>query len=297
MSAAVRLDGHKGLNQVSNESHMKHKTVVITGANRGIGRATAVALARQGAQVVLACRTLQSALSVVDEIRGIDQAPEARCIPLNLASFRSVRDFSETLLSENNAIDVLVNNAGVMPMQRAFTDDGFELNIGVNYLGHFLLTQLLLPLLQKPSRSRIVHLSSVMHRVGRINFDSFRNASNYCWASSYAQSKLANLLFSNELSRRVAGTGVVSNAVHPGVVGSGIVRGMPSLVQRLFSMVALSPDQGAHTSLMLSSDPEFEVATGGYYSSMRLKTMAARADDPQLASQLWERSENFTQSG
>ena len=195
------------------------KTVIITGANTGIGKETAVDLARRGARVILACRSAEKGEEAVVEVRARSGNDKVVFRRLDLASLESVRQFASEILEEEPTIDILINNAGVMACPYSKTEDGFEMQFGVNHLAHFLLTNLLLDRLKKAPTARIVTVSSIAYRlVRRINFDDLNSEKSYSPLVAYGQSKLANILFTRSLAKRLAGTSVIANCLHPGVI-------------------------------------------------------------------------------
>ncbi len=269
---------------------MTGRTVLITGASAGIGKATASELAARGARIVMLCREPAKAEAARAEVRARTPAAQVDVIPLDLKSLASVRSCAAAVLDACPRIDVLVNNAGVFPPTLRTTADGFEEQIGVNHLGHFLLTHLLLERLSESAPSRVVHVSSMMHAGGAIDFASFRAPAKYDAMGAYRQSKLANILFSNELARRTAGRGVSSNSLHPGGVATEIARDAPLWMRAGMRLVGTSPAKGARTSVLLASAPELEGTSGKYFVGGREKAPAAAALDPALARALWDES-------
>lgn len=259
------------------------KTVIITGGNTGIGLATAKQIAAQGHHVIIGCRNQQKAESAIASVAGDIGTGRIDFCPLDLATFDSIHDFATKILAENPTIDVLINNAGAFPTKQAHTENGFEFQFGVNYLGHFLLTQLLLPALKKADDARIIHVSSIMHALGSIDFDSFRGNERYSGTKAYAQSKLANLMFSNELAKRLKAqpdtAHITSNAMHPGGVDSDIYRDMPKFLHTVLRQFLISTERaGNYIKDMALSDQwkhrsgEFAVAHGPRYVSRRSKS-------------------------
>lgn len=247
---------------------MDEKVVIITGANTGIGKATAMELARRGARVYLACRSSDRGEAARQEIVKETDNQEVFSKQLDLGSLQSIRDFARDFQSQESRLDVLINNAGLTGPKR-LTEDGFESQIGVNHMGHFLLTNLLLDLLQKSAPSRVITLSSVAHRVGKLNKLDFNSKKSYKPFFVYAQSKLANILFSRELARRMSGTGVTSNAVNPGPVHTTFTRDIRFFERLLWMPISYlffkDPVLGAQTSIRLAVDPKLETTTGKYF--------------------------------
>ena len=273
------------------ERDLEGRVIVITGANIGIGHAAARALAVRGARLRLLCRSLAKAAPVVDELRA---HTDVRAIACDLASLASVRDAAAAVLAVDEPLHVLVNNAGVAG-QRGVTADGFELHFGVNHLGHFLLTQLLLPRLRASAPARIVHVASGNHyRARGIDWDAMRRpTASVTGLREYGVSKLANVLYSNELARRLDGAGVLSAAVNPGRVASNIWQRMPWPLRPLFKLTMLSTDEGAASTLHAATSPA--ARAGGYYDKGGVeREPSARSRDAALAAELWERSLAWT---
>ena len=268
---------------------MDGKTVILTGANTGIGKQTTLELARRGAHVVMACRDTAKGEAARAEVSAAAPGKgrlEVR--ELDLSSFDSVRAFADKANADLARIDVLINNAGVFPQKLTKTRDGFEAQIGVNHLGHFLLTNLLLDKLEASAPSRIIHLTSMLHKNGGIDFESFRGEKPYKASDAYNQSKLANILFSNELARRLEGTGVTSNSVHPGAISTEITRDMPWIVRKLIGFAFKGVEHGAKGPVMLACDPALADATGRYWKETNEEQPSADALDPALAARLWD---------
>ena len=206
---------------------LEGKTAIVTGANTGIGKETAIDLAKRGARVIVACRDPKRGADAVRDIKGASKSDEVIMKRLDLASLASVRQFSEEILQEESRIDILINNAGVMLTPYCLTEDGFEMQFGTNHLGHFLLTNLLLDRIKESAPSRIVNLSSAAHIGGNLDFDNMMWANGgYTPWDSYHRSKLANVMFSRELAKRLEGTGVSTYSLHPGVINTELTRHM-----------------------------------------------------------------------
>ncbi len=265
---------------------MQGKRILITGGNSGIGLVAARELAGQGAELVLACRDSEKTQRALAEINAV-AAVEAVNLPVDLASLASVRTLAEVFLGRYDRLDVLINNAGTFPTKQQFTADGFEMQMGVNHFAHFLLTQLLIDCLKQSAPARILTVTSMLHKKGQLDFDSFRGFKKYSAQAAYNQSKLANVLFGVELAQRLATTGVTSNVLHPGAVATDIVRDMPWLVRTVIGWFFISPEKGAQTTLMLASDPDLETVTGKYYNQCQLDDYSPLADDVALRKKLW----------
>ncbi|XP_012682095.1 retinol dehydrogenase 14b [Clupea harengus] len=280
---------------------MRGKTIIVTGANCGIGKATAAELLKLQARVIMACRDMQRAEEAAVEIKktaGPDHG-EVVLKHLDLASLKSVRNFCEEVIKEEPKIDVLINNAGIYQCPYTKTEEGFEMQLGVNHLGHFLLTHLLLDLLKSSAPSRIVVVSSKLYKYGQINFDDLNSTTNYNKAFCYSQSKLANLLFTGELARRLDGTGVTVNALTPGIVRTSLGRHIhiPLLARPLFKLASWlffkSPLEGAQTPLYLACSPDVEGLTGKCFANCEEEVLQPKATDDQAAQRLWALSEDM----
>ncbi|MCC6527529.1 MAG: SDR family oxidoreductase [Polyangiaceae bacterium] len=270
--------------------------IVITGANTGIGLATAEILAARGAKLALACRSEAKTLPVVEALRR--QGGEAEFVALDLASLASVRTCAAGLLGTGRPIDVLLNNAGLAG-QRGQTADGFELAFGTNHLGHFLLTLLVMPLLRQAKAARIVHVASTAHYDAKgIDFEAVRKPTETVTGlREYAVSKLANVLFPRELARRVGPEGIHSYALHPGVVASDGWRRIPWPIRPLMKLFMLSNAEGAATSVHCATAPEVAGDDGRYYDRCREKRPSPLALDDDLARKLWAHSVEWTGVG
>ncbi|MEY2468793.1 MAG: retinol dehydrogenase 12 [Actinomycetota bacterium] len=275
------------------------QTMLITGANTGIGKAAAEALAADGHRLYLACRSEDKTRPVIEEIATKTGNHELRFLPLDLTSLASVRACAAAFLETGDPLHVLMNNAGVAG-QQGFTEDGFELTFGVNHLGHFLLTTLLLEQLQQSAPARIVNVSSIAHTQAKgIDWEAVRKPTKGVTAlHEYAVSKFANVLFTQELARRLHDTGVTAYAVHPGGIGSDIwSRRLPSFmrgpVNAVIGLAMKSTAEGAKTQVWCATAPELATESGRYYDDRKEKPANAAAT-PELAAELWARSEEWT---
>jgi NAD(P)-dependent dehydrogenase (short-subunit alcohol dehydrogenase family) len=274
---------------------MNGKVCVVTGATSGIGRATATALARQGAQVVLVGRDRGRGEATAAELARAAGSPP-RVEIADLASMEQVRSLAERLAALDR-IDVLVNNAGFVAGQRRVTADGFEEAFAVNHLAPFLLTNLLLGKLTASAPARVITVTSDAHTAARLDLDDLQLEHGWESWRSYANSKLANILFTRELARRLGGTPVTANCAHPGVVRSGFGRSGGTLLRvgLIFARpFLLSPERGASTIVYLATSPDVTTATGGYYVKSRLREPSKAAQDQAAAQRLWELSEELT---
>ncbi|XP_037550959.1 retinol dehydrogenase 14-like isoform X1 [Nematolebias whitei] len=278
---------------------MNGKTVIVTGANSGIGKATAAGIVKLQGRVIMACRDPDRAEEAARDIRqqtGADSAQVA-VKHLDLASLKSVQTFCENIIKEEPRLDVLINNAGIFQCPYTRTEDGFEMQFGVNHLGHFLLTHLLLDLLKSSAPSRIVVVSSKLYKHGEINFEDLNSEQFYDKALAYSRSKLANLLFTHELARRLEGSGVTVNALTPGIVRTNLGRHVhvPALAKPLFNLLSWglfkSPEEGARTSVYLASSPDVEGVQGKCFAGCQPQVLLDKATSQDLASKLWDISE------
>jgi NAD(P)-dependent dehydrogenase (short-subunit alcohol dehydrogenase family) len=279
---------------------LRGTTAVITGGNSGIGKETAVGLADMGAQVVITARNPDKGAAALADIRARSGNTTVDLAALDLASLASVRSCATDLLDRYEQIDVLVNNAGGTLSKRRVTEDGFEMTFGVNHLGHFLLTNLLLDRVKKSAPARVITVSSYAHSTVRngLDFDDLQSErGKYHGFQVYSRSKLANVLFANELARRLDGTIVTSNSVHPGWVGTNFARegdtGFFGKFATLGKPFAKTPAQGADTVVYLASSPEVEGVTGQYFAKRRLHATSKAAMDVDAQRRLWDVSEQL----
>ena len=284
------------------EPDLTGQVIVVTGANTGIGLETAVALAAMGAHVVMTARSRAKGEAALAEVRRRTGSDAVELGDLDLASFASIRAFADWLLTTHDRLDVLVNNAGLILDHRLETDQHFEMMFGVNHVGHFLLTDLLRERLVASAPARVVVLSSVAHRyaIGGMDRADLDATGSFSGMGRYSQSKLANALFAAELARRLAGTGVTVNAVHPGAInshfgGDGDTGAMGALIKVFGKVVLRSPKAGAKTSVLLASSrlPRVAGQTGGYWSHGRRWKASRRARSLSEARWLWEETERL----
>jgi dehydrogenase/reductase SDR family protein 13 len=269
------------------------RTFLVTGANSGIGRAMAEALAARGGRVLLSARSPERIQPVLDAIKRRDPAAIAGFLPMDLADLGSVRRAAGTLVASGQPLDVLINNAGVAGT-RALSADGFDLTYATNHIGPFLFTNLVLPRLREAAAGRIVNVSSVAHtRVKAIDWSLLerRTAPRRSALPDYAVTKLMNILHAKELARRLSGTRVTTYAVHPGAVASNIWRALPRPVQWILKLSMLSNEEGAVTPLLCATSPALAGSTGRYYAKGRETAPNPLADDAALARELWSRTE------
>lgn len=276
---------------------MINKVVLITGGNTGIGKETALDLANRGAKVFIACRDSKRGESARLDIIRKSGNKNIFNRKLDLASFDSIKNFAIEFKNEEQRLDVLINNAGYGGPKRR-TKENIEMCMGVNHLGHFLLTNLLLDNIKQSSPSRIVVVSSIAHSKGFISRDNFNSDKLTRAFTVYSQSKLANVLFARHLSKKLEGTGVTVNALHPGAVDTEIFRHLPKFFSLGLNFVKLfffkTPRSGAQTSIRLAVDPELEKVTGKYFSDCKEKECGKLGQDDDTAEWLWNMSEKMT---
>ncbi|HXW96537.1 MAG TPA: SDR family oxidoreductase [Gemmatimonadales bacterium] len=278
------------------EPDLQTRTFLITGANSGIGRALAEALAARGGRVVLAARSAERTAPVVDDIRSRFPQSNASFLPLDLADLASVRRAAERFLASGQSLDVLVNNAGVAG-NNSLSKDGFELTYAVNHIGPFLFTNLLLPKLREVPEARIVNVSSVANFRGKIDWARLerRTSPRRNGFQDYANTKLMNVIHAKELARRLGGTAITTSSLHPGAVASNIWRALPGPIQWILKRFMLTNEQGAETPLYCATAPELRGISGRYYTKCREMHPNPLADDPEIGRELWARSERAIQ--
>ncbi len=282
---------------------MHGKVVVVTGSNVGIGLETAVGVAERGATTILACRNQAKAEAAAKLVTQRTWNDDVHVVVLDLADLASVRKAADDILSRWGRLDVLVNNAGGTWSQRQHTAQGIEYTFGVNHLGHFYLTNLLLERLRADPPARVVSVTSVGHHAafGGLRFDDLQSEKRYEGMEAYCRSKLANVLFVRELAKRLHGSGVTANAVHPGWVRSsfgmdGDTTGATGFGMRVIRPVQISPKRGAKTSVFLATSPEVAGKTGMYWVRSKRGHMSRHARDDAAAERLWDESERLVAS-
>jgi NAD(P)-dependent dehydrogenase (short-subunit alcohol dehydrogenase family) len=271
---------------------------MVTGATSGIGAETALQLARLGAAVIVIGRNAHKSAATVARIRQQTGNASVEYMLTDLSSQRDIHHLAQEFKSKYQHLDVLVNNAGVVMMRRKESVDGIEMTWAVNHLAPFLLTNLLLDTLKASAPARIVNVSSALHRQGKVNFDDVQRTKNYNGLAAYNNSKLANLLFTYALARRLSGTGVTVNALHPGAVRTNLIASngwlFKWIVQPLFDLQAISVEQGARTSVYLASSPEVDGLTGEYFARCKSCASSPASYDEQAQKRLWQASAEMT---
>lgn len=288
---------------INNELSQRGRIVIITGANSGIGYETALALAKKDATIVMACRNMKDADKVKSQILGIYSKAQITTMLIDLSSLKSVRDFADNFQKKFARLDLLINNAGIMMSPHKVTEDGFENQLATNFIGHFALTGLLMPILITTPDSRIIMLSSLSHKWAPINFDDLHFRKRYNKMKAYGQSKRACLVFAYELNRRLAASGkrTISVAAHPGLAKTNLDRHFPALIRPLGKLFLQSPKTGALPVLYAALQKDLH---GGEYigpagfKEMRGSPIIVDSDDASkdknIAGQLWSVAEEMT---
>jgi NAD(P)-dependent dehydrogenase (short-subunit alcohol dehydrogenase family) len=272
--------------------------VIVTGSNCGIGKATALQLAKRGGKIYFACRNEQKTLQAINEIKQETKNEDLHFIQLDLTSFDSIRRFAKKFHELESRLDVLINNAGVLsPLDR--TKEGFELNFGVNHLGHFLLTHLLLDLLKASAPSRIIIVASELYAIGNVNKEDLNYEKSFpgTWRA-YGNSKLCNILFMRELSKKLEGSGVVCNALCPGAVNTEATRYLNPIakffMQPMMRFFYNTPEMGAQTIIFLAVEPSIGNESGCFYMKCKKKELYEKAKNNEIAEWLWSQSLTLT---
>ncbi len=290
------------MNETADCSGMRGKTVLITGADGGIGRHTVQGIALQGAHVIMACIDARKAGPVRDEISWQTRNEHIDVMQLDLASQDDIRRFAAEFTTGHEILDVLINNAGVFSLQRLETEDGLERTIGVNYFGHYLLTHLLLPLLRKAGRARIINVASNAYKQASLDQDDLQTRSGYTGMKAYSLSKLAVILFTQELAERLRATGITANAVHPGHAATGIwnMWEHPAWYQRcalmLMRLFLLPPEQAAAASVYLACSDEVDGVSGTYFSQQKPAAVRSKYATIAARKKLWSISRELTRA-
>ncbi len=284
------------------DKSMEGKICIVTGATSGIGEVTASALAQMGAMVILVGRDPRRGAAALERIKRVAPNAQLEFMLADLSSQAQVRQLAQEFKGRHSRLDVLVNNAGAWLTRYRESVDGIEMTFALNHLGYFLLTNLLLDTLKTSAPARIINVSSYGHRAGRMNFDNPQFRQRYDGMQAYRQSKLANILFTYELARRLEGTGVTVNVLNPGLVATnfglnnfGLNDGwLKSLLRRAYALVAISAEQGAQTAIYLAASPEVEGVTGKYFVKEKEAQSSPASHDRAAATCLWQLSETMT---
>ena len=274
------------------KENMNGKICLVTGGTNGIGKATAQALAQMGATVVIVGRDAQKAAQVSKEIQAASGNQNVDWLLADLSSQQDIRHLVTEFKSKYSQLHVLINNAGGTFMTRQLSVDGIEMTFALNHLAYFLVTNLLLDTIKASAPARIINVSSDAHSGGKIDFDNLQGERSYSGIGPYGNSKLANILFTTELARRLEGTGVTVNVLHPGLVSTGFGKNNPGLLMKIMGVVipliARSPEKGAETSIYLASSPAVQSITGKYFVDCKVTQPAPQATDSAVARKLWD---------
>src|SRR5712692_7669681 len=277
--------------------NMAGKVCLVTGGNSGIGRETALGLARLGATVVIVARDRAKGEAALSEIKRQSGNENVDLLVADLSSLDSVRQLAQEFRGKYSKLHVLVNNAGVFLPRRFVTADGFESTFATNHLGHFLLSNLLLDMLKASAPARVINVTSDAHKGAQIDFEDLMGEKKFSGFKAYGQSKLANVLFTYELARRLEGTGVTVNCLHPGVVRAGFGKdagGLFSIGVRVVSPFMMSPEKAARAAVYLASSPELEGITGKHFSKSKEEKSSRESYDQATADRLWQVSAELT---
>ncbi len=273
---------------------MDNKICLITGATNGIGKATAKKLLEEGFHVVFTARSMAKAESTVYEFKHSVPNCKVDYFLVDLASLEEVREFANKFITNYDRLDVLINNAGVWEKSYQKSKDGYELTFAVNHLAHFLLTNLLLDLIMKTEKSRIINVSSRLHIKGTIDIDNLNKQKAYNGNKAYANSKLANILFTRYLAKKLDDTDTTVNALMPGIVNTGLFDNFPIWIQKLMRIFLISPEKGAQTSVYLATSEDAYRFTGEYFDKKKPASTSKISKDMELAKQLWDTSLEMT---
>ncbi len=270
---------------------MTGKVCVVTGATAGIGKETALALAKMGTTVVIVARDAAKASRTADEIEKVAPGAKVDVVLADFARLDAVSAAAREIGARYRAVNVLVNNAGLAMKHRTLSADGYELTFAVNHLAPFLFTRELLPLLQAGAPARIVNVASAAEAHGPVDFDDLQSEKNYRGFRVYGKTKLMNVLFTYELAQRLANSGVTVNCLHPGAVATDLLRKLPWLLYTIISPLLLTPEAGAQTQIFLASSPSVEGVSGGYYVKRKAVRSSRRSYDVAARKRLWDVSE------
>ncbi|WML47004.1 SDR family oxidoreductase [Neobacillus sp. PS3-34] len=275
---------------------MKGKICLITGGNSGIGKATAIELARKGATVVLLCRSEERGQKAVQEIIEQTGNQQVDLLLADLSSQRSVKNAAEQFKNKYNKLDVLINNAAVFLSKRSETEDGIETTFATNYLSHFLLSHLLMDVLEASGEGRIINVAS-KHNGIKMNFDDLMTKQNYAFFRAVGPTKLGLILFTKELSKRLTGKPVTVNSLHPGIIRSNLMHDMPWILRTIFKTFSADSKKGAATPVYLATSPEVRGVSGKFFVNCKEADTTAAANDPEAARKLWDISMGLIKPG
>lgn len=278
-------------------SNLKGRVCLITGANAGIGKATAFGLAQQGAEVIMVCRNQQRGLAALEEIKNRSGQESLHLFVCDLSSQATIREFAQAFSSQFKKLHVLINNAAVIPLTRSLTEDGIEAQFAVNHLAYFLLCNLLFGTLRAGAPSRVINVSSAAHFGVTLDFDDLMSEENYDSTDVYSKTKLANVLFTYELAQRLTGTNITANCLSPGVVATDLLNDcmkIPRWQRTLHNTLGVSPERGAETPLYLAASPQVEGVNGRYFENHQAARSSAFSYNRTAARRLWKISAQLT---
>lgn len=273
---------------------MTGKVCMVTGSNTGIGKASAIELAKLGAKVFLVCRNQARGSAALNEVKKLSGSDAVELLTADLSSQASIRAMADEFHLRHDKLHVLINNAGILPTEKKFSPDGIEMTFAVNHLGYFLLTNLLLDTIKASAPSRIVNVASDAHQFARMDFDNLQSEKHFGTWKTYGLSKLCNLMFTYELARRLEGTRVTVNAVHPGLVKTEISRDLSSLMTLLFNCFGQTLAKGAETLVYLASSKDVAGITGKYFTKKRELASSQESYNTTNTARLWEISAEMT---
>ncbi|MBO9129509.1 SDR family oxidoreductase [Bacillus sp. 165] len=266
---------------------MKNKICLITGGNSGIGRATALELAKMGATVVILCRSREKGQEAVRDIIAQSGNHSVHLLIADLSSQQQVRQAADKFKEAFNKLDVLINNAAVFLPKRSETEDGIETTFATNYLSHFLLTHLLLDSLEASGEGRVINVAS-KHSGIKMNFDDLMTKNNYTFFKAVGPTKLALILFTKELAKKLEGRPITVNSLHPGIIKTNIMHELPWILRTIFKLTSASTEKGAKTPVYLASSPEVKGVSGTFFSNRKPAETTAAANDENAAKKLWD---------
>lgn len=272
---------------------MKDRTCMITGADSGIGKVMALELARKGANVVMVCRSAERGRAAQKDIASQSKNDAVELMLADLSSMDDVRQLADQFKKSHNRLHVLINNAALWPTKCMKTVDGLEMQFAINHLSHFLLTNLVLDVIKSSAPARIINVSSGLHKRAKIDFDNLQAEKSYRHMRVYGQTKLANVLFTMELARRLNGTGVAVNCFTPGMTSTRLGRYMSKVAQWFMRTFSKSAEKGAETGIYLATSPEVDGVTGKYFANCRQAKPAKISYNKDIAKRLWKVSEQL----
>lgn len=275
------------LSKKNNKMKDNRKTCLITGSSSGIGKETAIELSRKGYRVIMLCRDSEKSRKAWDEVKELVGDNDIDLVYADLSSLESIRKAVVEIKSKYNIIDVLINNAGVFKRKFTLSEEGIEMNLAVNFLAPFLLTNLLLPLLKKSDSARIINLTSELYKNGKVDFEKDISNKNYNGNKAYADTKLLVILFTYELARILKDENITVNCVHPGVVQTDVFREFPKWVNRMLGLFISKPEDGAKSSIYLASSNDVKDISGKYFSKMKMKETTEITKREDLAKNVW----------